>query len=105
MEMIWELVRKCAIEEVHQTQDALLDQPIDLYFTEIGSSTYNFQLRFWIEFKTNDNYRRAMNDIIVRIKKRFQQENISIAYNVTTLDFGVKGGINLFDKKIQVKNE
>ncbi|MRI63892.1 mechanosensitive ion channel family protein [Ornithobacterium rhinotracheale] len=100
-----DLVRKCALEEVHKTQDALLDQPIDMYFTEIGNSSYNFQLRFWIKFDTNDNYRRAMSDIIMRVKKRFEQENISIAYNVTTLDFGVKGGVNLFDKSIQVKSE
>ncbi|WP_281258752.1 hypothetical protein [Avibacterium endocarditidis] len=33
-----------------------------------------------------------------------KQENISIAYNVTTLDFGVKGGVNLFDKAIQIND-
>nr|WP_164881951.1 mechanosensitive ion channel family protein [Ornithobacterium rhinotracheale] len=100
-----EHVKNCALDEAQKTPDAILDQPIDFYFTEIGSSTYNFQLRFWIKFETNDNYRKALSDIIMRIKKRFEQENISIAYNVTTLDFGVKGGVNLFDKQIQVKSE
>ena len=42
-----------------------------------------------------------MNDIIMSIKKRFEEEQISIAYNVTSLDFGVKGGVNIFDKPIK----
>ncbi|AFL96366.1 mechanosensitive ion channel family protein [Ornithobacterium rhinotracheale] len=100
-----EHVKKCALEEVLNAPDALKEQPIDMYFTEIGDSSYNFELRFWIKFETNDNYRVALSDIIMRVKKRFEQENISIAYNVTTLDFGVKGGVNIFDKQIQVKSE
>lgn len=46
-----------------------------------------------------------MSDIIIRIKKRFEQENISIAYSVTTLDFGVKGGVTLFDNVVRVKED
>ena len=44
-----------------------------------------------------------MNETIIRVKKRFEKENISIAYSVTTLDFGVKGGTNLFDNKINIQ--
>ncbi len=39
----------------------------------------------------------------MRIKKRFEEENISIAYSVTTLDFGVKRGVNLFDEKVKIE--
>jgi small conductance mechanosensitive channel len=46
-----------------------------------------------------------MSDIIMQIKKRFEQENICIAYPVTTLDFGVKGGVNLFDKVVNFKSQ
>ncbi len=48
---------------------------------------------------------QAMSDCIMCIKKRFEQENISMAYPVTTLDFGVKGGVNIFDKPLVVKQE
>ena len=44
-----------------------------------------------------------MSDIIIRIKKRFDEEHISIAYPVTSLDFGVKGGVNLFDKEVKIQ--
>lgn len=99
-----EHVRSVALDEVKNTEGLLPNEAIDFYFTEIGNSTYNFQLRFWIEFNNNNDHKKAMSDIIMRIKKRFEQENISIAYPVTTLDFGVKGGVNLFDKEINFKS-
>lgn len=100
-----EHVKNVSIDEVKKINEVLLDEAIDCYFTEIGGSTYNFQLRFWINFNNNNDYQKAMSDVIMHIKKRFEQENISIAYPVTTLDFGVKGGVNLFDEAIKVKTE
>ncbi len=100
-----EHVMSTAIDEVKNIKEVLVEDGVDFYFTEIGNSTYNFVLRFWIKFESNDDYCRGMNDIIVSIKKRFEKENISIAYPVTTLDFGVKGGVNIFDKGISIKSE
>ncbi len=97
-------VKSIALDEVNQISEALKDQPIDFYFTEIGGSTYNFQLRFWIKFTDNNDYQNAMSNAIQHIKKRFEQEDISIAYPVTTLDFGVKGGVNIYDNPITVKS-
>ena len=99
-----EHVRSVALDEIKKTEGLLPDEAMDFYYTNIGNSAYNFQLRFWIKFNTNNDHKIAMNDIIMRIKKRFEQENISIAYPVTTLDFGVKGGVNLFDKDINLKS-
>ncbi len=97
-----DLVKQTALDEVGNIKAALKDEPIDFYFTEIGSSSYNFELRFWINFETQTDYLEAMNETITRIKKRFESEEISLAYAVMTLDFGVKGGVNLFDKPIKV---
>lgn len=96
-----ELVRKVALEEVDKIEAVLKNEVIDFYFTEIGSSAYNFEVRFWIKFNHQKDYLNAMNEIIIRIKKRFEQEDISLAYAVTTLDFGVKGGVNIFDKPLK----
>ncbi len=97
-----DLVRKVALEEVKKVDAVLTNEDVDFYFTSIGSSAYNFEVRFWIRFKQQKDYLKAMDEIIVRIQKRFAKENISIAYSVMTLDFGVKGGVNLFDKPIDV---
>lgn len=98
-----EHVKEIALDEVKKTSGLLKDEKIDFYFTAIGNSTYNFNLRFWIAFESNDDYCCALSDIIIRVKKRFEQEDISIAYPVTTLDFGVKGGVNLFDYPIKAQ--
>ncbi|MFV0564994.1 MAG: mechanosensitive ion channel family protein [Flavobacteriaceae bacterium] len=97
-------VRNTALDEVKNFETYLPDEGIDFYFTDIGGSTYDFMLRFWVKFESNDDYCKGMNEAIVRIKKRFEKENISIAYPVTTLDFGVKGGVNIFDKTIKTEN-
>ncbi len=98
-----EKVKKVTLDEIKQIQSVIDKEDIDFYFTSIGSSAYNFEARFWIRFTQQTDYLEAMNEVIIRIKKRFEKENISIAYSVTTLDFGVKGGVNLFDKSIDIK--
>lgn len=99
-----EKVRVVALDEVSKINELLIEEGVDFYFTDIGNSAYNFMLRFWVKFESNDDYCKGMNEVIVRIKKRFEVENISIAYPVTTLDFGVKGGVNIFDQSIQIKD-
>lgn len=100
-----EHVKRVSIEEVKKIDVLLKDEEVDFYYTSIGSSTYNFEVRFWIHFTHQQDYMKAMSETIMRIKKRFEEENISIAYSVTTLDFGVKGGVNLFDQPIQVERK
>lgn len=98
-------VKRVSLEEVKKIDLLLKDEVVDFYYTSIGSSTYNFEIRFWINFIDQQDYMNAMSETIVRIKKRFEEENISIAYSVTTLDFGVKGGVNIFDKSLQMTSK
>ncbi|NQU34821.1 MAG: mechanosensitive ion channel family protein [Bacteroidetes bacterium] len=96
-------VKQVALDEINQIKALLKSPGPDFYFTNIGGYAYNFEVRFWIEFKQQTDYLDAMSEAIMRIKKRFEQENISIAYPVQTLDFGVKGGVNIFDKPIELQ--
>ncbi len=98
-----DLVKKVTLEEVDKINAVLKNEVIDFYFTGIGSSSYNFEVRFWIRFRHQKDYLSAMNEIVMRVQKRFAKENISLAYNVTTLDFGVKGGVNLYDNPVTIQ--
>lgn len=95
-------VRQVVVEELRQIRGVLAQEPIDCYFTEIGASTYQFDARYWIEFRHYADYLQARDEGIERLKNRFAAENISIAYNVLSLDFGVKGGVNLNDIALTV---
>lgn len=96
--------KQVAIDEIRKSDFSLPEEPVDFYYTEIGDSTFDFELLFWIRFDNESEFYQARSDAIMNIKKRFEQENISIAYPVTTLDFGVKGGVNIFDKDIRVRS-
>ena len=96
-------VKKVALDEINQIENLLKKEGIDFYFTSIGGYAYNFEVRFWIKFNKQTDYLNAMSEAIMRVKKRFEKENISIAYPVQTLDFGVKGGVNIFDKPFDIK--
>ncbi|UOO81313.1 mechanosensitive ion channel family protein [Uruburuella testudinis] len=87
-----------------KSMDCVADKDdIAVYFTEIGDSAYQFQIWFWIDFERYQHYMQAKSDVIMQLKKAFAEADIEIAYNVTTLDFGVKGGVNLFDRPVQVR--
>lgn len=98
-------VRTVALDEVKNVDGILLEENIEFYFTEIGSSSYNFEIRFWIKYNQQVDFLNAQSDVIMKIKKRFEQEDISLAYSVLTLDFGVKGGVNLFDKEVNIAKQ
>lgn len=98
-----ELVKKVALDEIHKVASLLQEETVDFYFTGIGSSAYNFEIRFWIRFTHQKDYLQARSETIMRLKKRFEQEDISLAYSIMTLDFGVKGGVNIFDKPLQIE--
>ncbi len=100
-----DVVKKSALDEIKKVDGILKNEPIDFYFTGIASSSYDFELRCWIKFEKEIDYKKTLSEVIMRIKRRFEKENISLAYSVTTLDFGVKGGVNLFDKPIQIENK
>lgn len=96
-------VKKVALDEISQIENLLKKEEIDFYFTNIGAYSYNFEIRFWIKFNKQTDYLNAMSDTIMRIKKRFELENINIAYPVQTLDFDTKKGVNIFNRKIEAK--
>lgn len=98
-----EHVKQVALDEVQKITALLKDEAVDFYFTEIGSSSYNFEVRFWIKFQQQKDFLEAQSEAIMRIKKRFEAEDISLAYSVMTLDFGVKGGVNIFDQPLQIR--
>lgn len=97
-----EHVERVALDTVEKLPMIILSELRDFYFVNIGSSTYNFQVRFWVKFHQHIDMLAAESAAIKALKKAFERENISVAYNVTTLDFGVKGGVNLYDKAIKI---
>ena len=45
---------------------------------------------------------RAQSAGIKALKTAFEEADICVAYNVTTLDFGGKGGVNLDETSLRI---
>ena len=71
------------------------NKPVDLYYQEFGNSSINFIVRYWVDFRKQTDYLRALSDGIKRIKKTYDENDITIPFPIRTLDFGIKGGKTL----------
>ena len=61
----------------------------------------------WLNAVLPGEYASAVSDIIMKIKKAFDENDITIPFPIRTLDFGIKGGEKLsevFDYKSLFSN-
>ena len=74
------------------TIKAIFDQNpgegIELYFTEFGDSSINYQLRFWTNVANQGDVYKAQHKAILAIKTAYKKHNINIPFPIRTLDFG-----------------
>src|SRR5699024_6866845 len=92
-----EKAKRVAIEAVEGIDSYNKDREVELFYTGIGGSTFNYTIRFWVDFRKNPNYLAARSDAIVAIEKDYEENDIDKSYPIRTLDFGVKGGVKLDD--------
>ncbi|MFW5951182.1 MAG: mechanosensitive ion channel family protein [Gemmatimonadota bacterium] len=93
-----ERARRVATDAVVDTDFRDPARDIEVFYTEFGDSSINFQLRFWIPFGAQQTeYLQARSDAIIRIKKAFDDAGIVIPFPIRTLDFagGDVGGQSL----------
>lgn len=87
--------REVAIRAVEGIPERLAERPVELYYEEIGESSINFVIRFWISFAKQADYLSARSEAILRIKQAFDAEGLLMPFPTRTLDFAVKGGETL----------
>lgn len=90
-----EHVRTVALAAVNELDAVDQNKPVDFYFNEFGDSSINFVLRFWVDFARQTDFLSAQSEAIIRLKKAFDANGITIPFPIRTLDFGVVGGVNL----------
>ncbi|MBD3246029.1 MAG: mechanosensitive ion channel [Candidatus Omnitrophica bacterium] len=90
-----EKVKEVTMAALEPVTGKLAARPVEFYFEEFGNSSINFQVRVWIPFVSQPEYLRTRSDMVVRIKKAYDQHGITIPFPIRTLDFGIKGGEKL----------
>ena len=88
-------VEKITLDTIKSLDGLVPGKDVQFFYDEFGGSSINFITRFWVGFPDNGAMLKAKHEAIKRIKKAFDENDISIPFPIRTLDFGIKGGENL----------
>ncbi len=100
-----EKVKKIAIDSVENVANRIKEREIEFFFEEFGDSSINFEIRIWARFFKQTDFLRSRSEMVMNIKKAFDQNGIVIPFPIRTLDFGIKGGEKLSEMKVQISND
>jgi small conductance mechanosensitive channel len=90
------------MDAVKDVPGLLQDEEITMHYREFGDSSINFVIRLWLNNPEQATYWTASNQAIIRIKKAYDKNDIMIPFPIRTLDFGIKGGQQLSEMKINI---
>lgn len=88
-------VRRVSLEAIEAIENRNKNRAVEFYFQEFGDSSINFTVWFWVEFRKQTDYLAAMSEAVMRLKRAFNENGITIPFPIRTLDFGIKGGERL----------
>ena len=80
-----EKAKRVAMEAVAAVPDRLPDREVELFYEEFAESSVDFTVRFWLPFEGQKDYLAARSDAIIRIKRAFDANGITIPFPTRTL--------------------
>lgn len=89
-----EKVKRITIEAASNVEGLTSDE-ITLFYTGFGDSSIDFSIRVWPKDISQPGYLKVKSDLIMNIKKAYDENDIMIPFPIRTLDFGIKGGEKL----------
>nr|MBC7611808.1 mechanosensitive ion channel family protein [Pseudopedobacter sp.] len=100
-----EQVKTITINAVESLSFRDLTKKVSLVYDGFGDSSINFMIRIWLSSTEQSIYMEARSEAIMMIKKAYDNNNITIPFPIRTLDFGIKGGQNLSEMKLNLLNK
>ena len=90
-----EKAKEVALNAMKDMEGLAEDEETTFFYNEIGGSTINFTIRLWVKTPAQIPYLQVQSDAIIKIKNAFDANDIMLPFPITTLDFGIKGGVPL----------
>lgn len=100
-----EKVRTVTLEAVRDIEGLNEEDETTMFFHEFGNSSINFIIRLWISDPDQLAYWKVSNQAVMKIKKAYDENEITIPFPIRTLDFGIKGGQTLSEMKVTLDNK
>lgn len=92
-----ETVRQLTLEALSNLELRDSRRDVEVFFEGFGASSIDLAARFWIDFHRQAEYKHAVSEAMLVIKKAYDANGIVIPFPIRTLDFGIKGGLGLSD--------
>lgn len=86
--------QKLAIEAASSIDGRLEGKKVEAFYSGFGSSSIDMVVRVWVN-PTQRDFIAARSDVVMAIKRKFDENDITIPFPIRTLDFGVPGGLPL----------
>ncbi len=80
-----ELVQQVVKQAVSAIPELVPERPLEVMFTAFAESAITFQVRFWVPYRRQFDYVSARSEAIIRIKRAFDDNDISIPFPIRTL--------------------
>lgn len=90
-------VKDITLKAVQGIDGLTKDDEVSFFYKEFGDSSINFDIRLWVHTPEQPDYLQVRSEAVMRIKKAYDENNITIPFPIRTLDFGIKGGVPLSD--------
>lgn len=90
-----EKAERVTLEAVRSLDCVLEDEPPTLFYEGFGSSSIDFEVRFWVRYGSHREYLEGRHRAVKAIKAAFDEHDITIPFPIRTLDFGIVGGATL----------
>lgn len=100
-----EEVQRITLEAVKDIEGLSAEDPTTMYYKSFADSSINYTIRLWIKSPEQSAYWIVSNQVIINIKKAYDEHGITIPFPIRTLDFGIKGGQSLAEIKLQLPGD
>lgn len=97
-------VKDITLRAVQGIEGLTKEDEITFFYKEFGDSSINFDIRLWVHTPEQPDYLQVRSEAVMRIKKAYDENNITIPFPIRTLDFNIKGGMPLSDVVIKYTN-
>ncbi|MCF2910510.1 mechanosensitive ion channel family protein [Pseudoalteromonas sp. DL2-H2.2] len=91
------------VEAINELDGVIKQHETDVYACGFGDSSVNLLVWFWIDYPGEIGFMQMRHKAIIAIHRTLEENDILIPFPIRTLDFNAKGGANLEDMQINMR--
>ncbi|AZZ96485.1 mechanosensitive ion channel family protein [Pseudoalteromonas sp. R3] len=91
------------VDAINALDGVIKQHETDVYACGFGDSSVNLLVWFWIDYPGEIGFMQMRHKAIIAIHRTLEENDILIPFPIRTLDFNAKGGANLEDMQINMR--